>query len=350
MLKSWKRDHKLKNLGFVKTFTNFTRPTRIALIVMLGAGWVVFFLCRRVDLSNSTWWHRQSYMPNIWAAFTVFLIGAPVALIILDTFTGEREEKAALDRVNSLSKLAWDEYKNDVYKFCTPERMAALKDDVHAVQQIHDGMLKAVSDYTLRDGQSRFRRPDDGHPTIFGASDEEYNALMEYAQVEIAWWQGLLDRVHTVIPPSAALQIEWSAVLTSWSTLDQYIRLQRMERQLRWFDRDIDSELHEHMSAQSHPLKQFSNISDSDFTSSLHNMTTALDALRNFTELSKQEIDWKFYLSEGNPSATPNEFPWLVGTGYLYAAETGFNSLHALRTLVERIEAKNWPESESKPV
>ncbi|WP_157118415.1 hypothetical protein [Mycobacterium sherrisii] len=93
-----------------------------------------------------------------------------------------------------------------------------------------------------------------------------------------------------------------------------------MERRLRWFDRSLDSELRDYMAAQSHPLKEFSNISDSDGRSSLHNMTMALEALRQFAELSKQELDHNFLRRARGPSAGLSDFPWQVGIGYLSAA------------------------------
>lgn len=349
MSRSWKRRLAVKNLGFVKTFTNFSRSTQIALFVMFAVGWSLLFICGYIDLSKP-WWHGKSYIPNICAALTSFLIGAPVGLTILDTFTGEREEKASLARVNSLTKIAWNEYTSDVYRFCTSARMAALKDDTVKIQIIHDDVLKVVGEYRLRDGSSRFHRSD-GYPSLQQeATDEEYDALLQYLRDQIDKWQELLHRIHLEIPPSAVLQIEWSAILTSWSTLDQYIRLQRMERRLRWFERSLDSELRDYMAAQSHPLKEFSSISDSDGRSSLHNMTKALEALRQFTELSKQELDHNFLRRAQSSSAGLSDFPWQVGIGYLSATEKDFNSLNGLRTLVERIEADNWPDAEKTPV
>jgi hypothetical protein len=157
-MKSWflsnkcKARDKLRKLSFVQTFANFSRSTQFVLIAMIAAGLIVLFFCGRLDLSDSTWWHSKSYLPNIWASLTSFLIGPPFGPIILDTFTGERQDKAVLSRVNNLSKLAWDEYREVIYRFCAPDRIAILKDDVHSVQRIHDEVVKALSDYEFAMG------------------------------------------------------------------------------------------------------------------------------------------------------------------------------------------------------
>ena len=56
---------------------------------------------------------------------------------------------------------------------------------------------------------------------------------------------------------SSDLGRSWSAVLRDWQTLDQFVRLQRLERGLKphWFDRNLDSQLQHWMEAKKHPMK-----------------------------------------------------------------------------------------------
>ncbi|ODQ97981.1 hypothetical protein BHQ21_26105 [Mycobacterium sherrisii] len=96
MIRSWMRRLMMKNLGFVKTFTNFSRPTQIALFVMFATGCVFFLICGYIDLGTSTWWHGKSYIPNICAALTSFLIGAPVVLTIIRLLVSGKKKLPSL--------------------------------------------------------------------------------------------------------------------------------------------------------------------------------------------------------------------------------------------------------------
>jgi hypothetical protein len=41
---------------------------------------------------NGDWLRGHSYVPNILAGFTGFLVGVPVALVVLQTVIGKRED------------------------------------------------------------------------------------------------------------------------------------------------------------------------------------------------------------------------------------------------------------------
>jgi hypothetical protein len=102
-------------MGLKGTFKDFKTSTQVVLVVsfVLGVVLLVCFSLTDVGVNvtfgsvdpkpdwlrryNAEWFHGHAYIPNILAAMTGFLIGAPVAAVVLATFTSEREDKAAAD-------------------------------------------------------------------------------------------------------------------------------------------------------------------------------------------------------------------------------------------------------------
>jgi len=141
-------------MGFWETFTDFKRSTRIWLIVSLVLGLLLLTGFTLTDLGvnvtlgtwdpkpqwlkqfNAEWFHSHAYIPNIYAAITGFLIGVRIALVVLATFTGEREDKAALDRVDKTTQLAWQKFRDTALAFATDERIyTRLKHQTQRVNQ-----------------------------------------------------------------------------------------------------------------------------------------------------------------------------------------------------------------------
>ena len=141
--KSWPLWHP-NSWAFVKTYRIFKPFNRFLIIFSLIAGFLVLITCWYIDLGNSKWWHGHAYILNIWAGFTGFLIGAPVAAVILASFTVQREERSALTRVNELSRLAWEEFRTAVHKFASNDRLDALTNGVGDVQRIHDEIVRII--------------------------------------------------------------------------------------------------------------------------------------------------------------------------------------------------------------
>ena len=116
-------------MGFWETFSDFKLSTRISLILSLVLGLVLLVAFSLTDAGvnvtlgswdpkpdwlkryNADWFHSHAYIPNILAGLTGFLIGVPVGAVVLATFTTEREEKAARDRVNRIDVRAGKDSK-----------------------------------------------------------------------------------------------------------------------------------------------------------------------------------------------------------------------------------------------
>ncbi|MGL5441455.1 MAG: hypothetical protein ACRDDJ_03185, partial [[Mycobacterium] stephanolepidis] len=193
----------LKPASLWDTFKDFTWLTRIFLISSLLFGFAMLAYLWATDANidvrlgsydlqrpawllpyNTEWLNGHAYIPNILAGATGFLIGAPFALIVLATFTVQREERAALDRVNKLSALAWNKFRDSVLDLCSHDRTyIGLQSDAHYARELHNQIYR---EYQSRIGKAQTRIPDgDGFQ---GATDDE-----------IAEFQGYLRARSTVM-------------------------------------------------------------------------------------------------------------------------------------------------------
>jgi hypothetical protein len=134
-------------VGFWETFNGFNRSTRVVLIASLVLGAAALAVGVILDETKPIWLYGLNYIPNIWAGLTGFLIGAPFALVVLATFTVQREERTAQDKVNRLSQLAWEKFRNSVYELCTDERIRGLHDHAYSVDYQHNQIYKQYRGY-----------------------------------------------------------------------------------------------------------------------------------------------------------------------------------------------------------
>jgi hypothetical protein len=152
-------------VSFRNTFNGFKRSTKIVLVMSFVLGVVLLVSFSLTDAGvnvtlgsfgpkpawlkryNAEWFQSHAYIPNVLAGFTGFLIGAPVPVVVLDTFTVEREDRAAINKVNQISALAWDQFKHAIHEFCSTERIFALTDQTGLVQKIQNEALQVFQDY-----------------------------------------------------------------------------------------------------------------------------------------------------------------------------------------------------------
>src|SRR4051812_36351925 len=83
--------------SIVQTFRGFSLTTRIAFGMMLAGGLIMGASLWLTDIGigftqpqllthfDGEWLRRHAYIPNILAGFTGFLIGVPIAAVVLDT-------------------------------------------------------------------------------------------------------------------------------------------------------------------------------------------------------------------------------------------------------------------------
>lgn len=351
--KSWPLWHP-NSWAFVKTYRIFKPFNRFLIIFSLIAGFLVLITCWYIDLGNSKWWHGHAYILNIWAGFTGFLIGAPVAAVILASFTVQREERSALTRVNELSRLAWEEFRTAVHKFASNDRLDALTNGVGDVQRIHDEIVRIIRgakeqassrkhDDPATDGEDRVDWLTRSTFTRAETTPQEFEKLKaDLGQKAIAFEASIKD-VRDRVGFSEDLSLQWKAVHKHWNILDSYVRLQRLEQRLKWFDGDVDTQISLRLSTQEqHPIEQF--LSKQDYgVWDVDSMGKALNALKTTLASDKERFD-TYFVNDGSSG-----FGIYKVDGYTAAATQAEVFLMNLRTWVGRVEADNWPKSESKP-
>jgi hypothetical protein len=335
---------KLKSRGFLKTYFGFGVTSRVTLLLMFLLGLVVLAFLWTTDQGidvkigsfdlkrpkwlqpfNEQWLHTHAYIPNILAGFTGFLIGAPVAVVFLASFTVEREERVALERVNTLSLLAWYSFRNAVFAFCNRERIEALRKDVPRVQQMHGEVTQI-----FRDIMETYWSP--AQATVVASGQLE--AQFDTAKLKLDPMRALVNGLIPTLGDSGTVELEWSAVVSAWNTLEQYVRLQRLERDLRWFDLGIDVRIRRWSSRPVNPLQEFTDVHGSVVTSEF-SQATMVDSVATLTRWAHSDRTYRYTISGIGP--------------YKARHRAAQDFLNRLLNDVDLVELSGWPESESKP-
>src|SRR6185437_6439182 len=81
-----------------------------------------------------------------------------------------------------------------------------------------------------------------------GTTADETNKFQRYLAANQEELMSQINEVFNRVGNDHSFQVQWAGVRTNWTTLDQYVRLQRFERNLGWFNSDIDSDLSNRLS------------------------------------------------------------------------------------------------------
>ncbi|GAA2432046.1 hypothetical protein [Mycolicibacterium llatzerense] len=147
--------------------------------------------------------------------------------------------------------------------------------------------------------------------------------------------QGLMLRVKD----SRTIEMDWSKIVGAWNILDQYVRLQRLEQDLEWFDSRTDTQLRMWMSRPKNPLQEFTDIHGftAESQSSPDTMQDAAAAMRNYAACTAEELS--ALLASSN-----SHFGYSRINGYNQAHRSATYFLISLQSAVAQVEAANWPE------
>jgi hypothetical protein len=312
--------------------------TRGLIFFSLLTGFGVLAVCWIIDLRDDKWWHAHSYIPNIWAGITGFLIGAPVALVVLATFTNERERNSTLERVNDMSDLAWKNLLTAFRNFCTAERLAAVSTGADEVNSEHNKAFNAL--YTL--GYIIWQAPD--FESIGRTTTEVYREIQERAE----HFRLAVDPVTAALGESESIEIQWAALVGAWQTLDQFIRLQRLEQRLDWFfpeEPSIDAEIKKWLAQSPNKLTEFADLhgysANTPFSAST--MVNAANTVRIYSDNGEEELRRR--LMERNDKY----FGYASVVHYITRAHAARSLLQRLDECITRIQKADWPASSSKP-
>jgi hypothetical protein len=160
--------------------------------------------------------------------------------------------------------------------------------------------------------------------------------------------QASVQPITKAIKDYETIDTQWSAVVGAWQTLDQFIRLQRLEQGLDWFfpkEPQVDAEMRKWLSRNPNPLTDFAHVHGYATTEEYGRttMVNAVNAVKNYSLLSEGEIG-PVLGSSNHRLFGYNE----VDNYQKHAREASF-FLERLAFCISRINESNWPASATKP-
>lgn len=347
-------------MGFLRTFSDFKGSTQILLIAsfLLGLLSLAGFSLTDAgfDLTlwgwdpkpdwlkryNADWFHSHAYIPNIMAGLTGFLVGAPVATVILATFTIEREDKVAKRATEQRAKAAWHSFSDAVAELCNDQRIWALTDGMEELEFIEKRAFKTANNYVvyhLHGGQRH-------HTLVNGDSDfdvipdtaEELRRAMRRIEPHFEYaYRVVLDRVGT----DEQLQLLWARAKSAWNVLDRYVRIQFVERTIDWFDGDIDNALLTDMSREGNPISGISTVlgEGAPLWVPPINVSGALETLQNHNMVDPDILDDMLTAGVGV------EFFGYNSVAFSPYREDAAQFIIRLQQRVAAVNATGWPAS-----
>ncbi|WP_204802412.1 hypothetical protein [Mycobacterium riyadhense] len=333
-------------MGFWQTFKDFKPSTRFLLVVSLVIG-VLFCAAlwatdQNIDVKFASydlkrpsflqdyghmWLNSHAYITNISAGFTGFLIGVPVAAVILATFTIDREDKAASDRVQALTRVAWNQYRDAILDLCGEDRISALEQKAQRIQEIHNETIVQFQEYDAHDNPR---------------TEKDSANLIAFTKQQIPLWDKAFEDLEATFGSNYDLQLRWFAILRDWNTLDQFVRLQRLERGLNppWFERELDSYLQQHMTADKYPMQEFFGVHEGvpkTDNSRKQTMWASYKSLLEIADQSHENLHMHLVLR------TNLYFPNTPVKEYMGVVEHTVSSMRALANTIGAVEHSGWP-------
>lgn len=346
-------------MGVRDTFGDFRTRTKLLLVASFLVGLLLFAGLSLTDLGvnltlwgwdpkpkwltqfDAEWFKAHVYIPNILAGLTGFLIGAPVAAVVLTTFTIEREQKVALRSAKRRADAAWSSFRDAVEDLCSDERIWALTDGIEQLDFIETRAFKAVNNYILylRRDEPNVERyytlviGDSDYNVIPSDPEKLFSAMENIAPHFEFAFRAVVDRVKS----DDELQILWARVRGSWSVLNQYIRIQFVENSIDWFDATLDNLLLKDMSRNGNPIQGVSDAlgDSSPLWVPPINALGALECLQNYVMMNRADLDVMLTIDD-----TCFGYNSVAFSPY---AEDAAKFIIELRQRVEAVEASGWP-------
>lgn len=303
---------------------------------MLVLGGSLFTAGTTCDLIGNPLLGKYPYLSNILVGFTGFLIGVPVALVGLSSITTQREEQATLDRVNRLSRYAWFTFREQLNKLASDERCDALNKQARDVRKYYDEVYVAFESILSYVGGSTV-----GFSWPNAAVVEIIDGMR---QIEPKFRAALNSLTNTFGFQS---EDEWAQISGSWRILDEYVRLQRLEQGLEWFNDDSDAGLRKWMNREFSPVENFIKTVEvraytAPATFSVSTMRSALDAFNSYVSMQDTEL-----------------VEYLIYTGNIFTEEASINFngkldaclmfFYDLKRYIGLIESQYWPRGYTNP-
>ena len=328
-------------MGFWKTYRGFSGRAQIWLAASFALGLCLLGLGFWGELSPPSWWpcwwHKLGYGLNIFASATGFLIGVPVALVVLETITSNRVQNVQIESVNRISKAAWSDFAKAVLELCSDERRNALlnnKNDTSATDQVrveHDLIIERIKRSRDRIKENR------------NLMSTEVRELQEFIKTHRPILSDKLEAVKQQVGTRSTLEQQWAMILALWEVLDAHVRLRRLEYQLEPMRETYYIQLRNSMTRPDNPIFEFTKVNDEGGTGilpeSISMLLGTLEQLELYTEDNVVRVLDNF-----------NEFFGLNGISNYFSRSFGALSfLDFLRLSVVGVTGSGWPANATKP-
>jgi hypothetical protein len=219
----------------------------------------------------------------------------------------------------------WTQFREAISDLCSEQRANAMTTGANRILDIHNATWKGLN--------HSGNRP-----------DEEFKKDIAFVKAQASAWSEATADTLASVGNTTDLRLRWLAILRDWNTLDQYIRLQRLERGLPWFDRQIDSMLQGYLTIDQHPLRSFFAMHEGPSWSPdmprdvyTNNMYGAQAVVESQHLGSSQEAFDKMR------TRNPERFPTTRVNGYPQEVEKSTKRMSDLRYYVEEIQKNGWP-------
>lgn len=322
----------------IETALGFSRWTLAVLGLMFLAGVVLCVSLWLTDVGigfsqpyiitryNGEWLRSHAYIPNILAGITGFLVGVPVALVVLQTVLGRREDNIELAKAKRVSAAAWNEFRTATIEYASSERRSALLNDALTdVYPLYEEIFAKLSDYR---GEEPFVTP----------TQERYNELIAYLKAKQPKFKSEIDSVTKKVGNIDELQRLWSRVLSTWSVVNVYVRSRRLEFGLRWFDDDSNSLLIAALSTPESPLTDFTHVHTGFGTRPPVSMDMAQQWLVSYLHWDKEKVDRTLQSDD-------EAFGHKGVSDYRERAQQAGLFLNGLQSVIKKIDEQGWPDS-----
>ena len=275
---------------------------------------------------NGEWLRGHAYIPNILAGITGFLVGVPVALVVLQTVLGRREDNIELAKAKRVSAAAWGEFRSATLEYASSERRNALLNDALTdVYPLYEEIFARLFEYR---GEEPFVPP----------TQEQYDELIAYLKSKQPKFKSEIDSVTRKVGNIDELQKLWSRVLSTWSVVNVYVRSRRLEFGLPWFSDDLNSLLISALSTPESPLTDFTHVHNGFGTRPPASMDMAQSWIVSYLHWDKDTLDRT--LQSDNKA-----FGQEGVSDYQECAQRAGLFLNGLQSVIKQIDEQGWPDS-----
>lgn len=274
---------------------------------------------------NGEWLRGHAYIPNILAGITGFLVGVPVALVVLQTVIGRREDNIELAKAKRVSAAAWGEFRSAALEYASSTRRNALLNDALTdVYPLYEEIFNRLKAYR---GEKPFVPP----------TQDQYDVLIAYLKDRESKFKTEIDSVTTKVGNIDNLLKLWSRVLSTWSVVNVYVRSRRLEFGLPWFSDDENSSLVSTLSTSESPLSAFSHVHNGFGHKPPASMDMAHTWLRSYLAWDKDKLDRTLQSDD-------QAFGHAGVTGYQEHARLAGLFLTGLQSVIKQIDDEGWPD------